>query len=280
MVRLARAVVCALVEDAGPEGVLRRVSDPFWFQAFGCVLGFDWHSSGLTTTVCGALKQGLRGLERDLGLAVAGGKGRASRRTPEELRAYGEWFGFAAERLVYASRTSAKVDNHAVQDGYQLYHHALFVTRGGAWAVAARHAGDRPHRPEVPLARRGGVGLRVRAARRGVRGAYRAHPEPGGPGECERTAGHDGAVPAATGPSGRGGGTRSRAAHAAPHLRRRTGPAAAGARLPADVRGVTGPAGPPPSPGRTLRWPPRTRRLPRNAPSPPPRPAAGVPPPR
>ncbi len=135
MVRLARAVVCVLVEDAGPEGVLRRVSDPFWFQAFGCVLGFDWHSSGLTTTVCGALKEGLRGLERDLGLAVAGGKGRASRRTPEELRAYGEWFGFDAERLVYASRTSAKVDNHAVQDGYQLYHHAFFVTRGGAWAV-------------------------------------------------------------------------------------------------------------------------------------------------
>lgn len=135
MARLARAVVCALVEDVGPEGVLRRVSDPFWFQAFGCVLGFDWHSSGLTTTVCAAVKQGLRGLERQAGLAVAGGKGRASRRTPEELRAYGEWFGFNAERLVYASRTSAKVDNHAVQDGYQLYHHAFFVTRGGAWAV-------------------------------------------------------------------------------------------------------------------------------------------------
>lgn len=135
MARLARAVVLALVEDAGPEEVLRRLSDPFWFQAFGCVLGFDWHSSGLTTTVCGALKHGLRGLERDLGLAVAGGKGAASRRTPDELRAYAERLGLEADRLVHASRLSAKVDNHAVQDGYQLYHHTFLVTRSGAWAV-------------------------------------------------------------------------------------------------------------------------------------------------
>jgi len=92
MARLARAVVCALVEDAGPEEVLRRLSDPFWFQAFGCVLGFDWHSSGLTTTVCAALKEGLRGLETELGLAVAGGKGRASRKTPQELQTLGEGF--------------------------------------------------------------------------------------------------------------------------------------------------------------------------------------------
>jgi len=135
MARLARAVVCALVEDIGPQGVLRRVSDPFWFQAFGCVLGFDWHSSGLTTTVCGALKHGLRGLERELGFAVAGGKGAASRRTPEELQAYADRLGFDPAPLVYASRMSAKVDSHAVQDGYQLYHRAFFVTRSGAWAV-------------------------------------------------------------------------------------------------------------------------------------------------
>ncbi len=135
MVRLARAVVGALVEEVGPEGVLRRLSDPFWFQAFGCVLGFDWHSSGLTTTVCGALKEGLRGLEREVGLVVAGGKGAASRRTPDELRAYGDRLGLDADRLVYASRLSAKVDNNAVQDGYQLYHHTFFVTHTGAWAV-------------------------------------------------------------------------------------------------------------------------------------------------
>jgi hypothetical protein len=135
MTRLARAVVLALVEDGGPEEVLRRLSDPFWFQAFGCVLGFDWHSSGLTTTVCGALKEGLRGVEHEAGLAVAGGKGAASRRTPDELRVYGDRFGFDADRLVYASRLSAKVDNSAVQDGYQLYHHTFLVTRSGAWAV-------------------------------------------------------------------------------------------------------------------------------------------------
>ncbi len=135
MVRLARAVVCALVEDVGPEGVLRRLCDPFWFQAFGCVLGFDWHSSGLTTTVCAALKEGLRGLSAEVGLLVAGGKGAASRRTPDELRAYGDRFGLDADRLVYASRLSAKVDNNAVQDGYRLYHHTFFVTRTGAWAV-------------------------------------------------------------------------------------------------------------------------------------------------
>ncbi|MCS7236451.1 MAG: DUF763 domain-containing protein [Armatimonadota bacterium] len=135
MTRLARAVVLALVEDSGPDEVLRRLSNPFWFQAFGCVLGFDWHSSGLTTTVCEALKQGLRGLEREVGLAVAGGKGAASRRTPDELRAYGDRFGFDAGHLIYASRLTAKVDNNAVQDGYQLYHHTFFVTRSGAWAV-------------------------------------------------------------------------------------------------------------------------------------------------
>ncbi len=142
MVRLARAVVCALVEDEGPEGVLRRLSDPFWFQAFGCLLGFDWHSSGLTTTVCGALKEALQGLEEEVGLAVAGGKGAASRRTPQELRAYGERLGLQADRLVYASRLSAKVDNNAVQDGYQLYHHTFFATRTGAWAVVQQ--GMRP----------------------------------------------------------------------------------------------------------------------------------------
>lgn len=87
MVRLARAVVEALVEEEGPAGVLRRLVDPFWFQAFGCLLGFDWHGSGVTTTVCGALKEGLKGTEGALGLLVAGGNGAASRRTPEELSA-------------------------------------------------------------------------------------------------------------------------------------------------------------------------------------------------
>lgn len=135
MTRLSRAIVAALVEHDGPESVLLRLSDPFWFQAFGCLLGFDWHSSGVTTTVCGALKQGLHGTEHELGLFIAGGKGKASRKTPQELVAYGERFGLDAEPLVYASRLSAKVGNNAVQDGYQLYHHTFILTASGKWAV-------------------------------------------------------------------------------------------------------------------------------------------------
>jgi hypothetical protein len=142
MVRLARAAVEAVVEEVGPAGVLRRLADPFWFQAFGCLLGFDWHSSGVTTTVCGALKEGLRGTEGALGLLVAGGKGAASRRTPMELTAYGERLGLDPGPLIYASRLAAKVDNNALQDGYQLYHHTFFVTRDGSWTVVQQ--GMRP----------------------------------------------------------------------------------------------------------------------------------------
>lgn len=87
MVRLARAIVCHLVDEHGPEEVLVRLSDPYWFQALGCVLGFDWHSSGVTTTTCGAIKEGVKGIEQDLGLYAAGGKGAASRRTPGEIEA-------------------------------------------------------------------------------------------------------------------------------------------------------------------------------------------------
>src|SRR5579884_1976795 len=136
MVRLSRALVAALVEDLGPEGVLRRLADPFWFQALGCLLGFDWHSSGVTTTVCAALKAGLRGLEREFGLVVAGGKGAASRRTPEELREAGARWGLDADRLVHASRLAAKVDSNALQDGYRLYHHTFVATLRGGWAVS------------------------------------------------------------------------------------------------------------------------------------------------
>jgi hypothetical protein len=115
--------------------MLRRLSDPFWFQAFGCVLGYDWHSSGVTTTVCGALKEGTRGLEKDLGLFIAGGKGRTSRKTPSEIEKFGHLIKVNPSPLVYASRMSAKVDNSALQDGYQLYHHTFFFTTDGSWAV-------------------------------------------------------------------------------------------------------------------------------------------------
>lgn len=114
MVKLAREITIAIVSDYGSEEMLRRLSHPHWFQAFGCVLGFDWHSSGLTTTLCGAVKQGVKGLERELGLFVAGGKGAASRKTPAELEAWCDRLSLNPAPLVYASRMSAKVDNSAV----------------------------------------------------------------------------------------------------------------------------------------------------------------------
>jgi hypothetical protein len=135
MVLLAREITVAIVTDFGPEEMLRRLSHPYWFQAFGCILGFDWHSSGVTTTLCGALKESIKGIERDLGLFVAGGKGRTSRRTPLEIVTWGEKISLNPAPLVYASRMSAKVDSAAVQDGYQLYHHTFLFTPRGSWTV-------------------------------------------------------------------------------------------------------------------------------------------------
>jgi hypothetical protein len=145
MVRLGREIVRIIVEEDGPEEILRRISDPFWFQSLGCVLGFDWHSSGVTTTVCGALKEGLRERERELGLIIAGGKGATSRKTPGEILAAGEKFSLRAEPedLVHLSRLTAKIDNNAIQDGFQLYHHNFFFTFDGAWAVVQQGMSDR-----------------------------------------------------------------------------------------------------------------------------------------
>jgi hypothetical protein len=135
MVKLAREITLAIITDYGPEEMLRRMSHPYWFQAFGCILGFDWHSSGVTTTLCGALKEGVKGIEKDIDLFVAGGKGRTSRRTPAEIEGWGEAISLDPAPLVYASRMSAKVDSAAVQDDYQLYHHNFLFTSRGAWAV-------------------------------------------------------------------------------------------------------------------------------------------------
>lgn len=138
MKNLARQITQIIVWDYGPEEFLLRLSDPFWFQAFGCILGFDWHSSGVTTTVGGALKEGLRGLEKDLGIVVAGGKGATSRKTPQHIQIWGEKLCLDSQtilKLIYASRMSAKVDNTAVVDGFQLYHHNLIFTTSGTWAV-------------------------------------------------------------------------------------------------------------------------------------------------
>ena len=142
MVPLSREIILFVVREFGRLEALRRLSDPHWFQAFGCVLGFDWHSSGLTTTVCGALKEGLRGTENEIGIFAAGGKGAVSRRTPAEITASCERLGRDPAPLVYASRTSAKVDNAAVQDGYQLYHHAFFFTAEGQWCVVQQGMSD------------------------------------------------------------------------------------------------------------------------------------------
>jgi len=135
MVRLSREIVSLIVLEFGPEDFLRKISDPYWFQALGCVLGFDWHSSGLTTTVCGAIKEGLKGRERELGLFVAGGKGGVSRHTPREIEENASQLLVDPSVLQRASRLAAKVDNTALQDGYQLYHHSFFYTREGKWAV-------------------------------------------------------------------------------------------------------------------------------------------------
>jgi hypothetical protein len=144
MVLLSREIVRVMVEEFGPRELLQRISNPYWFQAFGCVLGFDWHSSGLTTTTTGALKEAVKGREADLGLFVAGGKGAASRRTPAEIETYGDRHTIAvpAHKLVYASKISAKVDNTAVQDGYQLYHHCFLFTAEGEWAVVQQGMND------------------------------------------------------------------------------------------------------------------------------------------
>ncbi|HTY81913.1 MAG TPA: DUF763 domain-containing protein [Dehalococcoidales bacterium] len=145
MVPLAREITIAIVSEYGPDEMLRRLSHPYWFQAFGCVLGFDWHSSGVTTTLCGALKEGVKGIEKDLGLFVAGGKGKTSRQTPSEIEQWGEKISLDPAPLVYASRMSAKVDTSAVQDGYQLYHHCFVFTSKGAWTVVQQGMNENNH---------------------------------------------------------------------------------------------------------------------------------------
>ena len=137
MVRLGREILRLIVEDYGPKEILRRISDPYWFQCLGCVLGFDWHSSGVTTTVCGALKEAVKGRENELGLVIAGGKGATSRKTPAEIMAAADRYSLTTnpDDLVYLSRLTAKIDNHAIQDGFQLYHHNFFFTLEGSWAV-------------------------------------------------------------------------------------------------------------------------------------------------
>ena len=136
MKKLASQIVTLMLDEYGTDDFLVRVSDPFWFQALGCVLGYDWHSSGVTTVLTRVLKEAI--VPEEHGIAVCGGKGRASRQTPVEIENVGDKFGFSerdVEALRYASRMSAKVDNTAIQAGYPLYHHVFLVAENGKWAV-------------------------------------------------------------------------------------------------------------------------------------------------
>jgi hypothetical protein len=135
MARLGLAVTEALLADYGREEVLRRLSDPFWFQSFGAVMGMDWHSSGITTSVMGALKRAINPHSRELGIYICGGKGSASRQAPAEILKVCESSGLDGPDLVRSSKLSAKVDNTVVQDGFQLYMHCFVLSREGQWTV-------------------------------------------------------------------------------------------------------------------------------------------------
>lgn len=138
MVALAGAMIDVIVDDVGPDEFVRRISDPVWFQSLGTVLAFDWNASGLTTILTAALKEAIRGKERELGIFICGGKGKTSRKTPDEIMAWSERASIVpddARWLVYSSRMAAKVDSALVQDGYQIYHHAFMFSKHGAWSV-------------------------------------------------------------------------------------------------------------------------------------------------
>jgi hypothetical protein len=142
MARLGTAITETIVHDYGASAFLSRLSDPFWFQAFGAVMGMDWHSSGITTSVMGALKRGLASRADELGIYICGGRGRFSRNTPQELRLIAERRGFDGEDLVRTSRLTARVDNNAIGDGFQIYLHCFVLTAKGEWAIVQQGLND------------------------------------------------------------------------------------------------------------------------------------------
>jgi len=149
MRKLAKEIANIMIDEQGTDTFLTRISDPYWFQAFGCVLAYDWHSSGVTTVLTAVLKQALSPEEH--GIAICGGKGKTSRKTPTEIADIGEKFGFSKDQiqaLTYTSKMTAKVDNTAIQAGYQLYHHAFLLTENKKWAVIQQgmSSGDRTAR--------------------------------------------------------------------------------------------------------------------------------------
>ena len=135
MKRLSAALIEIILLEFGPEEFLRRIADPHWFQAMGCVVGFDWHSSGVTTTLCGALKEGLTLLGDEMPIAICGGKAKRAIETPKDIALYGDKWDMDTTRFVSLSRLCAKIDNTAIQDGYSLYHHTFIFTKNGEWAI-------------------------------------------------------------------------------------------------------------------------------------------------
>jgi len=135
MAKLGSAITESIVLHYGAPEFLSRLSDPFWFQAFGSVMGMDWHSSGITTSVMGALRRGLAPRAHELGIYICGGRGRHSRNTPEQLRAIADLRGFDGDALVRTSRLTARVDNNAIGDGFQIYLHTFVVTDKCDWAI-------------------------------------------------------------------------------------------------------------------------------------------------
>ena len=142
MTTLGTGIVESVLYHYGDSALLSRLSDPFWFQALGSVMGMDWHSSGITTSVLGALKRGINPRANDLGIWICGGRGRHSRKTPDELRSVADTTGANGEALVRASRLAARVDNNAVQDGFQIYLHGFIVSRAGEWAIVQQGLND------------------------------------------------------------------------------------------------------------------------------------------
>jgi uncharacterized protein len=149
MTRLGTAIVENVIHHYGRSALLSRLSDPFWFQALGTVMGMDWHSSGITTSVVGALKRGLNPRSRELGIFVCGGRGRHSRKTPQELETYAERTGLDGNALARSSRLAARVDNNAIQDGFQLYLHSFVIANDGEWTIVQQGMN-----PDSAMARR------------------------------------------------------------------------------------------------------------------------------
>lgn len=138
MVKLGREMMQVLIAEYGPDEFIRRISDPVWFQSLGTVLAFDWNASGLTTILTAALKEAIRGVEREFGIFICGGKGKTSLKTPDEISNWGAWLSLPdqyVKNLTYNSKMSAKVDTALIQDGFDIYHHAFFFSKNGAWAV-------------------------------------------------------------------------------------------------------------------------------------------------